>query len=242
MVYSVLSYSLMNSLITTEAIGNKMNPITDKWVNQLNEYCLDLKKEAITIQEWRNLISQLYQKVELKEILEIINFEKLKKGFHFPDLGVNTKPVKFPKLKGLPAKTVFIKKIFGMKKERAIIPHGHSNMVSAHLILKGEMHLRHYDKIRIEGEKMIIKPTIDKIIKTGESSSISDDKDNVHWFIANTDSAFTFDVIMLNLNEKEYDIHNIDIYEKENLSNGNMRVPILDVETALKKYGKHTHH
>jgi len=242
MVYSVLSYSLMNSLITTEAIGNKMNPITDKWVNQLNEYCLDLKKEAITIQEWRNLISQLYQKVELKEILEIINFEKLKKGFHFPDLGVNNKPVKFPKLKGLPAKTVFIKKIFGMKKERAIIPHGHSNMVSAHLILKGEMHLRHYDKIRIEGEKMIIKPTIDKIIKTGESSSISDDKDNVHWFIANTDSAFTFDVIMLNLNEKEYDIHNIDIYEKENLSNGNMRVPILDVETALKKYGKHTHH
>jgi len=134
MVYSVLSYSLMNSLITTKAIGNKINPITDKWVSHLNEYCLDLKKNSITIQEWRNLISQLYQKVELNEILEIINFEQLKKGFQFPDLGVNTKPVKFPKLKGLPAKTVFIKKIFGMKKERAIIPHGHSNMVSAHLI------------------------------------------------------------------------------------------------------------
>ncbi len=47
MVYSILSYSLMNSLITTEAIGNKLNPITDIWANQLNEYCLDLKKDEI---------------------------------------------------------------------------------------------------------------------------------------------------------------------------------------------------
>ncbi|MEM8908123.1 MAG: hypothetical protein AAGD05_09785, partial [Bacteroidota bacterium] len=143
---------------------------------------------------------------------------------------------------GLPEHTVFIKKIFGMKKERAIIPHGHSNMVSAHLIIKGEMHLRQYDKIRIEGHHMIVKPTVDKVIKTGELSSISDDKDNIHWFIANTDTAFTFDIIMLNLKDRKYNIHNIDIYEKEKLYNGNFKVPILDIETALKKYGKATHH
>ena len=104
------------------------------------------------------------------------------------------------------------------------------------------MHLRHYDKIRIEDETMIIKPTVDKIISRGESSSISDDKDNVHWFIANSESAFTFDIILLNLDEKEYDIHNLDIYEKEDLYNGSYRVPVLDVDTALKKYGKETHH
>ena len=153
-------------------------------------------------------------------------------------MGVNTRPVKFPKLTGLPARTVFIKKIFGMKKDRAIIPHGHSNMVSAHLILSGDMHLRHYDKIRIENKNMIIRPTIDKVIKVGESSTISDEKDNVHWFVANSETAFTFDVIMLNLDEKEYDIHNLDIYEKEKLSDGTLRVPILSVNSALKKYGK----
>ena len=129
-----------------------------------------------------------------------------------------------------------------MKKDRAIIPHGHSNMASAHLILKGELHLRNYEKIRKEEKYLIIKPTIDKVVKIGESSSVSDEKDNVHWFIANTETAFTFDVIMLNLNQKKYDIHNLDIYEKQNLSDGTMRVPVLDVETALKKYGKETHH
>lgn len=237
-----MSYSLMDSLISTNSIGNKVNPITKHWAKKLNEYCLDLNKPSITIDEWRNLIAQLYQQIELKELLQFIEFEKLKKGFEYPDFGVNTKLVKFPKLEGLPKRTAFIKKIFGMKKDRAIIPHGHSNMVSAHLILQGEMHLRHYDKIRIEDEKMIIKPTIDKVIRVGESSSISDDRDNVHWFVANSQAAFTFDVIMINLNEGKYDIHNLDIYEKENLSDGNFRVPILDVKTALEKYGKETHH
>jgi len=70
--------------------------------------------------------------------LTFIDFDRLIQGFTYPDLGVNTKWVKFPPLDGLPERTVFLKKIFGMKKNRAIIPHGHSNMVSAHLVLKGE--------------------------------------------------------------------------------------------------------
>ena len=178
----------------------------------------------------------------LDDILKFIDFENLIKGFEFPDLGVNTRPVKFPKLDGLPDKTIYQKKIFGMKKDRAIIPHGHSNMASSHLILRGEMHLRNYEKISEEDNTLIIKPTVDRIIRPGESSSISDEKDNVHWFIANTDTAFTFDVIMLDLNGKQYDIHNLDIDEKQDLSDGTMRVPVLDVNTALKKYGKETHH
>ncbi|MEZ4690570.1 MAG: hypothetical protein R3A12_10460 [Ignavibacteria bacterium] len=34
---------------------------------------------------------------------------------------MNTRPVKFPELEGLPEKTIYHKKIFGMKKDRAII-------------------------------------------------------------------------------------------------------------------------
>ena len=74
----------------------------------------------------------------------------------------------------------------------------------------------------------------------GESSSISDEKDNVHWFIANTETAFTFDVIMLDLNKKAYDIHNLDMHESEDLRDGTLKVPILDVQDALKKVRKTT--
>ncbi|MCB0456415.1 MAG: hypothetical protein R2776_01680 [Flavobacteriaceae bacterium] len=238
---TVSSFALMDSLLAFNAIEKNIKPITDHWAISLQEYCSDLKINAITPIQWQQKIEELYCKVDLEELLKFINFENLVKGFEYPEYGVSTKPVKFPILQGLPENTVFVKKIFGMKKDRAIIPHGHSNMASAHLLLKGEMHLRHYEKIHQESQNLIIKPSIDTIAKVGESSSISDEKDNVHWFIAHTETAFTFDVIMLDLNQKSYDIHNLDIYKSEDLKNGTLKVPILDTQVALKKYGKHHH-
>ena len=239
---AVAGFALMDSLVTTQAFGKAIRPITDHWVNQLHEYCGDLKKGSLSPTEWQSQIDVLYNRIELEELLRFIDMDQLKSGFELPDLGVNAKPIKFPRLSGLPERTAFVKKIFGMRKDRAIIPHGHSNMASAHLVLEGEMHLRHYENLGKEDNHLIIKPTIDKVVKPGESSSISDEKDNVHWFVANSAQAFTFDVIVLDLQGKSYDIHNLDIYEQTPLGDGSSRVPILDVETALKKYGKETHH
>ena len=145
---AVVSYALFDSLFASNAFSKSIEPITRHWAIKLNEYCSDLRKNSITTLEWQNHIEGLYNNIELSEILKFIDFENLFKGFEFPDLGVNTKRVIFPKLEGLPERTLFVKKIFGMKKDRAIIPHGHNNMSSAHLIIKGEMHLRHYEKIR----------------------------------------------------------------------------------------------
>lgn len=239
---SVASFALMDSLFAAEAFTSPIKPITDHWAIQLNEYCADLKKNTITPSEWQIQLESLYKQVNLEELLTFINFDHLKKDFAYPDLGVNTKRVLFPSMDGLPEKTIYLKKIFGMQKDRAIIPHGHSNMASAHLILEGEMHLRHYEKIRQEADHLIVQPTVDTVISAGQGSSISDERDNVHWFIANTAAAYTFDVILLDLNGKPYDIHNLDMYESVSLSDGTQRVPILPVETALKKYGKLAHH
>lgn len=115
-------------------------------------------------------------------------------------------------------------------------------MASAHLVLKGDFALKHYNKVKEEKNHLIIQPTIDKKISVGDASSISDDHNNIHWFIADSEVAFTFDVIMLDLNEKHYDIHNIDILNGEKLSNGSIRAEKLDVQAALKKYGKQSHH
>ncbi len=239
---AVSSFALMDSLYAFSAIDKSIKPIFNHWAVSLNSYCSDLKKESISQIHWQKSIEELYEQISLEDLLKFIDFDSLIKGFEYPELGVNTRQVKFPKLEGLPERTVFVKKIFGMKKGRAIIPHGHSNMASAHLILKGEMHLRHYEKIGAEGNNLIIKPTVDRVARAGDNSSISDEKDNVHWFIANSESAFTFDVIMLDLNNKPYNIHNLDIDARVDLSDGSIRVPILNVDSALNKYGKESHH
>lgn len=239
---TVSSFLFIESIFATEAISRPIRPITDHWALRLHEYCSDLKKASLSTLEWQSKVEDLYAEIELEEVLRFINFKQLSKGFIYPDLGVNTRRVQFPKLSGLPERTVFHKKIFGMKKGRAIIPHGHSNMASAHLLLKGDVHLRHYEKLAQSNQHLHIRPSIDTHLKAGQHSSISDEKDNIHWFIAETEAAFTFDVIMLDLAGRSYDIHNLDMFESEKQSDGSLRVPILDVETALKKYGKNMHH
>ena len=238
---TVLSYSLLTSLFANEAISPALRPLTDHWAKVLNEYCKDLKQSSISPAKWQEQVEALFRQIELNELLKFIDFDRLAKGMQFPDLGVSTKPVSFPKLEGLPSKTVFYKKVFGLKKDRAIIPHGHSNMASAHLVLNGSFHMRHYEKVQEEKQHLVIKPTIDRTAEIGDCSSISDEKDNVHWFIANTDRAFTFDVILLDLNHRSYDIHNLDILAAEGMSNGLLRAKKLGVQEALKKYGK-VHH
>ena len=52
----------------------------------------------------------LYNEIYIGDILKFIDFENLIKQFEFPDPGVNTKPLKFPKLEGLPEKTIYQKR------------------------------------------------------------------------------------------------------------------------------------
>ncbi|MEO1052357.1 MAG: hypothetical protein AAFX87_17115 [Bacteroidota bacterium] len=239
---TVLSFSLLESLIQTDAIAKGLQPVTSHWAKQLNDYCLDLKTQSISQVAWQNHVEALFGKVPLHDLLAFIDFEQLTGKFHMPDLGVGTKKILFPKLECLPQQYAFHKKLFGLQKDRAIIPHGHSNMASAHLVLKGEFELRHYDKVEEEKDHLIIKPTIEKTANVGSCSSISDEKDNIHWFINRSEQAFTFDVIMLDLRHKAYDIHNIDPLTSEKAGDGLLRARKLDVDTALKKYGKSIHH
>ncbi len=87
----------------------------------------------------------------------------------------------------------------------------------------------------------MIRQTIEEQGKVGSFSSISDDKNNIHWLIATTPKAYTFDVIVLGLNDKTTEIDNIDIYEAVRVGKEMSRVKKIGVNDALKKYGN-THH
>jgi hypothetical protein len=74
-----------------------------------------------------------------------------------------------------------------------------TEQTTAFLILRGEFHGRHYDRVEDEKEHYIIKPTIDRKFTLGECSTISDDKDNVHWFQATSDTGFIFNIHVLDV-------------------------------------------
>jgi hypothetical protein len=240
MLQLLSGFLLVDTALGTKSLSAAVKPIITDWATELNTYCLDLYSDRISQQIWQQQVAQLFNHIPLSDIVAYIDFEKLKKGIELPDLGVNARTIPFPEIDELP-KTVYFQKIFGLKKDRAIIPHGHSNMVSSHVVLQGDFHLRHYDKINQEGEFLTIQPSQERIIHAGDHSSISDSTDNIHWFIAKSHAAYTFDVILINLNEEAYDIHNLDMDTATDIGNGHLRVKEMDVETALKKYGK-LHH
>ncbi len=166
-----------------------------------------------------------------------IDFERLAARIGFADRGVSTAQIDF----GFDEHRTmhFLPKLFAVDTGRSIIPHGHSNMVSAHLPLTGAFRLRQYDLVSRDERSLTIQPTVDRMIQSGDLSSIGEDDDNVHWFIAEEPS-YTFDVIVTGLDDtavQTYEIFNLDMEAAEPKGNGWLNVPRISVSDALRKYG-----
>jgi hypothetical protein len=172
--------------------------------------------------------------IPLSELLERIDFEKVSARLPLLPKGTSAETISlFPH-------QAFIPRIFAMGRGRAIIPHGHENMVSHHLVLQGELHGRHWQRLRSEPAHLVLRPTIDRVFKAGDSSSISDDKDNVHWFVTTSERAYTLDCIVVNLEPaRGYKFH-IDFVDPEKSvaqSDGTVRMPRIELDDCLQRYG-----
>ena len=233
--------AFLETLYSQHLFTNSMKPIADHWLKELHTMCLDLKTNSISPLEWQQKIDEFHNKLPLEDLIKVIDFERSIEQFEYPDLGVVVADPKLPKVDGVSDNYSFIGRIFGMQKDRAIIPHGHKNMTSCHRVLQGEFLLKQYDRLKDEGDFMFIKQTIEELGKVGSFSSISDDRNNIHWLVANTERAYTFDVIVYGLNEKPTEIDNIDIYDAIKTEDEILKVKKINVDDALKKYGK-THH
>ena len=196
---SLLTYSLVEMLCRANAFADEVKPVTVKWMNGVNSLAMDVRDQKIKQVDWQEQIKMLFEQVDLPELLKFVDFDALTKDLTIVDNGANSLRPKFPKVEGLPTEFVFGRQIFALKKGRSVVPHGHNNMATAFLILKGDLHGRHYDRLEDQQEHVLIKPTIDRPFKPGECSTVSDYKDNVHWFQATSESAFIFNIHVLNV-------------------------------------------
>ena len=219
--------------------ADEAKPATVKWLTDVNQLGWDLKDKKLSQVEWQKKIEELYQQADVADFLRLIDFDRLTHNLELVDTGARSLSVKFPHIEGVSDKLAWGKQIFALKKGRSVVPHGHNNMATAFLILKGEFRGRHFDRIEDEPEHMIIKPTIDRKFKVGECSSISDYKDNVHWFQALEEPAFIFNIHVMGINS--------DITEPtgriyidpqgEKLKDGLIRARRVDYDEVNKLYG-----
>jgi hypothetical protein len=194
---SLLTYSLLESLCQADAFASEIQPVAASWLAEINRMSADLKGAKLTPVQWQAQVDQLSEKVDVPELLKFIDFQKLTQNLAYRDRGEKSLTPKFPEVEGLPTQRVYGQQLFALKKGASVVPHGHDNMATCFIVLQGEFHGRHYDRLQDEGEHMIIKPTIDRMFPAGGHSSISDDKDNVHWFRATQDASFIFNIHVL---------------------------------------------
>ena len=240
---TVLLHALLGSLWSTRALAGSVAAELRSWLAQVDARCRDVGEGALSQTAWQQEIERLLEGVALPDLLAAIDFEALEARLAYPDLGVDTEPVRFPGLAREDERLAFHAKLFGLAPGRAVIPHGHRHMASAHLVLGGEFRLRQFERISTEPDAWVVEPAVDEVAGAGHASSISDESLNVHWLVAGAARAWTLDVIVTNLDEGEraFDIQNLDPDNAERLPGGLFRMPTLDVQTALARYGRSDH-
>ena len=196
---SMLTYSLLDVISQSDAVAAEVKPNVDKWLLDVNQLSADIKGQKLKQIDWQKKVEELFAKVNLRELLKKLDFEKLTKDIKLVDNGARSLRFKLPEVEGLPKNVVFGKQIFALKKGRSVVPHGHNNMATAFLILKGNFHGRHYDRLEDQKDHILIRPTIDRKFGAATYSTVSDVKDNIHWFKAEDEPAFIFNIHVLNV-------------------------------------------
>jgi len=93
--------------------------------------------------------------------------------------------------------------------------------------------------VRDEPAHLILRPTIDRDSRPGSATTVSDFKDNVHWLVATSRVAATFDVIVPGLDPArptEF-MDYVDPRRAESMGDGTLRAPRLDQDEVFKRYG-----
>jgi hypothetical protein len=236
---SLLTFSLLETLCRYDLFADEVRPGALKWLGDVNQLGRDLKGQQIDQLAWQKKIEELLSRVDLNDVLQLVDFDRLSSKVDFAERGERSLRFSFPKVEGVPSDLSFGKQIFALRKDRSVVPHGHNNMATAFLILKGDLRGRHYDRVRDEPNHMIIQPTIDRKFVARECSTVSDYKNNVHWFQAVSDEAFIFNLHVMDVNP-DGKLATGRVYidpQGEALAGGLTRARRINFKEANQRYG-----
>lgn len=237
---SLLSLSLLRGLCAADALDGPVRAHARRWLVEMEEVTKAMRAGGVRQAEWQKAIEALLARVEMKDLLAAIDYERLAKSAVFPEDHESAEEIAFTPTEGLPAELSFMPFFYAMRKGVAIVPHGHRNMASMHMILKGRARGRHYERVSDDETHIVVRQTDDREMGPGVPTTVSDEHDNVHWFRALTEPVFMFNVGVFKLDPaREFTGRDyIDPDRGETLPGGLLRTRRLEVKEAYKLYGK----
>jgi hypothetical protein len=225
---------------TASAANALEGPVSDavrRLLLRLEDISGQLAAGEIQPQEWQGAITASLDRVDLPDLMRALDAGRLASA-KVPSHRELIRPVAFPPAAGLPAEPSFSPFLFLMDKAHAVVPHGHHNMVSMHMVLTGSVRARHFDRVDEDARFLTIRETRDEIQSPGGISTISDQRDNVHWFVADSARVLLFNMQIWGLSPdqntsgRDY----IDPMSGEILPGDLIRAPRLTEHEAYARY------
>jgi hypothetical protein len=232
-----------------EAIEGGTPSDLDRWAQGIADLNRELAAGRIALIEWQTTMAALDSGLDLAALKGYLDFDRLTAAMNFPEKLAQTADPKFPEQINIDGieRSWFIR-IFGMRQGGAIIPHVHNNMVSAHLVLEGQFRARTFDREADMPDptvnSVMLRPKINETLKPGQMVTMSDDRDNCHWLVAETDRSFTFDVGVLELSKtrlytlpaNEYSMIFVDPTAEQQDGYGLIRAPVMTFKECVAKF------
>src|SRR5262249_14864429 len=124
---------LLDEAFAVNAAQSAVQPKMKKWLHDLAAACKDVKEQRLRPIEWQARIVELHSRIEPQDVMAFIDFDRLIKGMRYPENMAADREVILPVDKAALKEMRFGRRIFGLKKGAAIVPHAHNDLVSAHL-------------------------------------------------------------------------------------------------------------
>jgi hypothetical protein len=211
---------------------------TDAWLARQDELAQSLSAGELSPTQWQTEIEALARRVDVGALRHALAGADL----HDAGRGSANDPFKrnvsFKDDHGQKLRLHYGVALFEFSRDNVITPHGHRHMVSAHLVLEGKLRVRNFDRVADEEGAMILRATRDAHVRAGEISTMSSQRDNIHWFVPVSERAMTFDVVISDLDpgQPSFKIEAIDPLHAERLPDGTLRARIIDFDSASKIY------
>lgn len=191
---ALASFGLLESLWSRELLAAQGVALLGPWFRELAARARELRGQQMRDVEFAQRLAALLGRVDLTALAELVDFAAIDRRLAAPASGRVVEAVDLRALPGVPTSAELGRRLFACRQGRAIVPHGHNNMCTGFVVLRGRWRGRHYDRVAMDREHCLLRPTIDRGFAVGECSTVSDHHDNVHWFVAETDSAYLFNV------------------------------------------------
>jgi hypothetical protein len=238
---SIFTFSLVETLFTNEALAKPIRAEVKYWLAEVEEASRAMQKQKLKQIEWQQKIAEIFSRVEQKDLLRSLDFDRISKQMKIVGSQEAVSETLPKHIAGMPKELSFSTYIYGMKKSGVIPPHCHQNMTSMHMPIRGGLHSWHFDRIADEADHLIIKPTMDKALTLGEVTTVSDEKDNVHWFKPTSDVAYTFNILVVEIDPTKKSTGRqfyLDAAHGEKTDGDKLRVKKLSSKDAYRIYGK----